>query len=98
MASVSDSSPEEGKTKSHYPFNLATSSSWDSSAKVVVSSSSSSWSDYALEITLGGWEIDDLFFLNDLKGFLEEVSATCFLISTISLDIVLRTFCNPSKS
>jgi len=33
-----------------------------------------------------------------VKDFFEEVSATYFLISTISLDMVLRNFCKPSRS
>ena len=60
------------------------------------SSSSSSYSTF--EIALGGLESVEGFLLKGLYGFLEEVSATCFLISTISLDMVFKTFCNPSKS
>jgi len=46
-------------------------------------------------MALGGF---DSALLKLLNGFLVEVSATYFFISTISLDIVFKTFCKPSIS
>lgn len=49
-------------------------------------------------MVLGGLVSKEGSLLYVLKGFSEDVSATYFLISTISLDMVLRTFCRPSRS
>ncbi|WP_316442428.1 hypothetical protein, partial [Escherichia coli] len=64
----------------------------------VVHTSSSSKSHSAFDMVFGGLGSEIGFLLKFLKGFLEEVSATCFFISTISLAMVLSTFFIPSSS
>lgn len=85
-----------GRIKSHIPCNLTTSSS--SVFSSVVETSSSSTSDSTFDMVLGGLVLEGGFILYGMKDFFEEVSTTYFLISTISLDMVLRTFCKPSRS
>ena len=92
-ASCSSSLSDVGRIKSHSPWNSTNYSSWYSSADDIVSSWSSSWSDSTYKIIFGGWEA--WFLLKYLKKFFIEDSTTCFFISTISFDIVLRNFCNP---
>jgi len=86
-----------GRMKSHILFNSTICSSWNSSTENVASSSSSS-SISTFYMVFGGRGLVGWFLLNSLNGFLEVDSATCFLISTISLDNFFRTLCNPSRS
>lgn len=97
VATCSDSYVSSfGSTKSHIPCNYANSSS--SVVSSFVETSSSSPSDSTFDIVFGGLGLAGEFLLNGIKYFLEEVSATYFLISTISLDMVLRTFYKLSRS
>lgn len=83
-----------GSIKSHIPCNSATSSS--SVCSLLGETPSSSDSAFVMAFGGLGWERE--FLLNGQKGFLEEVSTTYLLISTIWFNMVLRNFCNPSRS